>query len=106
MLRRAKAEEEGLLSAIPEGGPNEPNIGSPSGIFLIFHKDLQASLLSLLQIKKPRYCVATNTWFSGGRGIRTPGTRKRTPVFKTGAFNQLCHSSSWIANIDYSQVIE
>ncbi len=24
--------------------------------------------------------------FSGGRGIRTPGPRKGTPVFKTGAF--------------------
>ena len=31
--------------------------------------------------------------FCGGRGIRTPGTISRTPVFKTGAFNQLCHSS-------------
>ena len=30
---------------------------------------------------------------SGGGGIRTPGTVSRTPVFKTGAFNQLCHSS-------------
>gem|GEM_PF-1397628 len=30
----------------------------------------------------------------GGRGgIRTPGTLSRTPVFKTGAINQLCHSS-------------
>ena len=29
----------------------------------------------------------------GGGGIRTPGTISRTPVFKTGAFNQLCHSS-------------
>ncbi len=25
---------------------------------------------------------------SGRRGIRTPGTRKGTPVFKTGALNQ------------------
>ncbi len=31
--------------------------------------------------------------FSGGGGIRTPGTVSRTPVFKTGALNQLCHSS-------------
>lgn len=26
--------------------------------------------------------------FSGGGGIRTPGTRKGTSVFKTGAINQ------------------
>ncbi len=31
---------------------------------------------------------------SGGRGIRTPGTVSGTPVFKTGALNQLCHSSN------------
>jgi hypothetical protein len=31
----------------------------------------------------------------GGRGIRTPGTLSDTPVFKTGAINQLCHSS-WL----------
>ena len=31
--------------------------------------------------------------FSGRIGIRTPGTLSGTPVFKTGAINQLCHSS-------------
>ncbi len=29
----------------------------------------------------------------GRGGIRTPGTLSGTPVFKTGAINQLCHSS-------------
>jgi hypothetical protein len=33
----------------------------------------------------------------GGRGgIRTPGTLSGTPVFKTGAINQLCHSSNML----------
>ena len=26
-------------------------------------------------------------WIGGGRGIRTPGTRERTTVFKTAAFD-------------------
>lgn len=33
--------------------------------------------------------------FGGRRGIRTPGTLSGTPVFKTGAINQLCHSSKY-----------
>ena len=38
--------------------------------------------------------------YSGGeRGIRTLGTRKGTPVFKTGALNQLDHLSMSIATI-------
>lgn len=32
----------------------------------------------------------------GRGGIRTPGTLSGTPVFKTGAINQLCHSSFWL----------
>ena len=32
--------------------------------------------------------VTGSSSFSGRRGIRTPGTRKGTPVFKTGALNQ------------------
>ncbi len=35
----------------------------------------------------------------GGGGIRTPGTLSGTPVFKTGALSQLCHSSKKFYNL-------
>lgn len=44
--------------------------------------------------KKPAVASAV-AGGGGGRGIRTPGTLSGTPVFKTGAINQLCHSS-WL----------
>ena len=37
--------------------------------------------------------VSASNKLGGGRGIRTPGARKGTLVFKTSALNQLCHSS-------------
>ena len=38
--------------------------------------------------------------FCGGGGIRTPGRFSPTPVFKTGAINQLCHSSELVSKED------
>jgi hypothetical protein len=48
--------------------------------------------VNFYEIKKPG--IAGFPVVIGGRGgIRTPGTLSGTPVFKTGAINQLCHSS-------------
>ena len=49
--------------------------------------------LDLIQGKKSRYT------YGGERGIRTLGTVSGTPVFKTGALNQLDHLSMSIATI-------
>ena len=35
----------------------------------------------------------------GEEGIRTPGTRKRTPVFEAGSFNHSDTSPEWTANL-------
>ena len=43
--------------------------------------------------KKSHSQVRMACMLGGGGGIRTPGTISRTSVFKTGALNQLCHSS-------------
>ena len=38
--------------------------------------------------------------FGGEGGIRTHGTLARTPIFKTGALNQLDHLSMWLVAVD------
>ena len=58
-----------------------------------FRKIRSSKLGGLSSKQKCRPLDGTINLICGGGGIRTPGTRKRTPVFKTGAFNQLCHSS-------------
>ncbi len=55
------------------------------------HFYLFSKKTTLRETKKARRL--TSFFAGGGGGIRTPGTLSSTPVFKTGALNQLCHSS-------------
>ena len=85
------AEGEGLPAVCPVGGRFKP-AASLAILAFSFRRALsEASFLRAHQNKKNLLRRARQV--CGGGGIRTPGTRKRTLVFKTSAFNQLCHPS-------------
>ncbi len=104
MLRVSFCGERGITFSDPVMG--ELQIKIPIRLWLIdglfcFQSLTKVRAFDSLKIKNPICTMCSGILLCGERGIRTPGPRERSTVFKTAAFNHSAISPIGAAKIIY-----